>query len=913
MSREGISALERGISRAPHRDTFLLLVAALQLALDEQQEVEAAMRRERWVDAPSNESGDAFAPAEVPTARTLPVPLTPLTGREYEEAAVAALLRQEQVRLLTLTGPAGVGKTRLGIQVAATMQDAFADGAVFVALGPLHEPDEVLPAISQAVGVQESGTQPLEATLIAALKDQTRLVVLDNFEHLLVAGTTLARLLGACPTLKALVTSRSLLHLRGEHEFAVPPLAFPEEPATMPVEAIGRYPAVALFAQRARAVHPDFALTPSVSQAVASICKRLDGLPLAIELAASRIKMLSPAALLERLEQSLTMLSGGAHDLPERQQTMRAAIDWSYHLLTADERAIFQQLSVFRGGWTVTAAEVVCVLARDGASALVATSAPGLVLDVLTALVDQSLVRRLAAPKGAQGEQGADEEPRFRLLMTLREFAEERLEASGQADRVRRRHTDYYLSLAEQTDAMLVGPNQTRWLAMLEAEHDNLRTALRWTQEQDDVERGLRLAAGIWRFWYLHGHFTEGRRWLESFLALAEQRPETSPAVLARACTNAARLAFEQSVYQRTVALGEQAREIYRALGDKQGIAGIQLLLGLVAYDKGDLAGGIPLHEESVALYRELGQTRSLAMALNNYSRVVHDLGEYARSLAMKEESLALFRASGDQQGIAMVLNNMAGTLYEQGEYDRAALLYAEGLARYQELGDQQGIADTLRFQAYLAFYRGDFVDADALANACLPLYRALGDQYGVASTLIHLGAIACASREYGRALMLAEEGLQMARTLDAVPASASALLILGRATREQGDLPRSRALCLESLRRYRSAKRKAHVAEALEQFAETERRDGNAEGAARLLGAAIALREALGAPLAQGDREGFEGTVAALQIQLGAEALDAAMEVGRAAPIDDLIDDLVADVEVPPTHPLGQRVTSAT
>jgi predicted ATPase/DNA-binding XRE family transcriptional regulator len=424
-----IRDLERGVSRAPHRETLALLADALPNSHEERATLVSAARAMHGATPHPPQSRGARPPG------VLPIPPTPLIGREHEEAAVTHLLLRRDVRLLTLTGAPGIGKTRLAMQVAAGLCETFADGMVFVGLAAIHDPTLLLSALAQALGVRDAGSQSLDATLAAHLRDKGVLLVLDNCEQVVAAAPLLAHLLASCPELKILVTSRAALRIRGEQEFTVPPLALPDSRHLPGLDDLAQYAAVALFVHRAQAVKPTFALTPTLAAHVAAICERLDGLPLALELAAARIKLLSPQALMARLESSLALLTHGPADLPARQQTMRCAIAWSYDLLAEQEQRLFRRLSVFaRGWWTLEAAEAVC-----GAKG----ERPGDVLDALQALVDESLV--------VQGE-GADGEARYRLLELIREYALERLEASGEAETLRRRHAEYCLALAHEME-----------------------------------------------------------------------------------------------------------------------------------------------------------------------------------------------------------------------------------------------------------------------------------------------------------------------------------------------------------------------------------------------------------------------------------------------------------------------------
>ena len=738
-ARSGVSArsignMERGVRHRPRRDTLRLLAEALELSAPDRDRFEAAARR--W----------AAADPAPPSVGQLPVPPTPLVGRAEEVDAVRRRLLGDGAALLTLTGPAGVGKTRLALAVGAALDAALADGGRWVDLAPLADPAEVPAAVARAVGVGDVDDRRLHGVLTARLRERRLLLVLDNVEHLPGAAPFVDGLVAACPGLKVLATGRAPLGLRREQVLPVPPLPLPPRAAgPLPPETLARVPAVALFLQRARSVRPDFALTPENAAAVAALCVRLDGLPLAIELAAARVALLSPAAMLARLDRRLALPPWDAPDLPARHRTLAAAIGWSYDLLDPAERALFRRLGTFVGGFTLAAAEAVgggggaegaegtettrqsappsSSSAPGSAATPLAPSAPLPVstLDLLASLADRSLVRvdPSEEDEGGDAEAGA----RFGLLETIREHARERLELGGEAEEARRRHAAYYLALAERAEPELVGAAQPAWLDRLEREHDNLRAALRWATDRGEAETASRLGGALWRFWLVRGHLGEGRARLDAALALPG---ETPPAVRARACLGAGRLAREQGDLERAEARLDEALGLLRTLGDAAGEALALGQLGVIAYDRGDFPRSAARHEESLRLRRELGDTTGVAGTLTNLGEVARHRGDHARSVALHEESLALFRSLGDAWGTSLVLGNLGLGRHNLGDHARGAALLAESLSMKRALGDRVGTAESLDGMGMVALARGDAGEAARLLGAADALREAV-------------------------------------------------------------------------------------------------------------------------------------------------------------------------------------------
>jgi predicted ATPase/class 3 adenylate cyclase/DNA-binding CsgD family transcriptional regulator len=771
-------------------------------------------------------------PADFPPLKSLdnrpnnlPIQLTPFIGREQEMATVLDFLQREEVRLLTLTGPGGTGKTRLALQAAAELSEAFSDAVYFVNLAPISDPEFVVPAIAQTLDIKEIADQTLLSLLKASLHWKEVLLLLDNFEQVVGAAVYVAELLATCPVLKVIVTSRAALHVRGEQEFAVPPLAVPDPKHLPDLVTISHCEAVALFIQRAQSVKPEFQMTNANAPSVAEICVRLDGLPLAIELAAARIKVLPPQALLARLDQRLAVLTGGARDAPARQQTLRKTIEWSYNLLDAAEQRLFQRLSVFVGGCRLSAVEAVSeALGEERGKALA-----GVAL-----LIDKSLVQ--------QSEQ-EDEEPRLVMLETIREYGLEALAACGEIEATWQAHANYYLELAEEAEPELGGPQQAVWLERLERENDNLRAALRWSLERGEVRRSiemaLRLGGALGRFWEVRGHWSEGWNFLER--ALAGGKGVAVP-VQVKALKAAAHLAWDQGDSDRAEALSEECLARCREIGDTAGIALSLRLLGAIAYSRGNLGVAYARTEEALVLFREVGDKKGIAQSLANFAHVLREQGEYKRAIALQEETLALFRAVGNIEGIAFSLLQLARVIYvSQGDPATVRALLEEGRALCREVGHKDGMSWILSRLGEVFLQQGDTVKSRSLLEESVVLSREIG------------------KRNF-----------------------AWPLFVLGKVAESQGDYAAARARYEESVALGREVGDNLSIPFYLEGLAGMVAIQGDPAWAARLWGMAECLRETMGTPLPPVYHADYQRSVAVARTHLGKQAFAAAWDERR-------------------------------
>jgi predicted ATPase len=840
----------------------------------------------------------------------LPVQLTSFVGREQEIAEIKQLLASH--RLVTLTGPGGTGKTRLALHVAAEVLETFPDGVWLIELAPLSDAALLPRAVASVLGPREEPRQPALATLTQFLRTRNLLLILDNCEHVLEACAQLAdALLRECPNLRILASSREALGVAGEAPYRVPSLRIPDPRRLSPIETLAHYEAVRLFVERGAAVLPGFMVTDANAPALAQVCARLDGIPLALELAAARVSVLRVEQIAARLDDRFRLLTGGSRTAMPRQQTLRALIDWSYDLLAEPERVLLRRLAVFAGGWTLEAAETAC--AGDGLDHYD-------ILDLLTQLVNKSLAV-------AEREQGR--ETRYRLLETIRQYTLERLAASGEADAVRRQHLAYFVQLAERAEPNLRAFAMVVWLDRLEAEHDNIRTAMEWALETD-VEAGMRLAAALWWFWHLRGHANEGCDWLERGLSIEAIERGEQPIWPARAmirgkALNAAGFVrLNQAETEKGAVFAEESLAIFRELGPagKRGMAYAIQHLGWVAADRLDFTRAKSLVEDSLALFREAGDKFGMAESLHTLAVHTRADGDHERARALLEESLTLRKEIGDKDGIAYESSHLGDLAFWQGDHQRAIALYEQSLAGYREVGNQTYVARTLSLVGEMARLQGDYAKAATISETALAISREAGDEFAIAMSIGDLGTVAWSQGDYEQAAERYEEQLAIGRRTSDRIVIPNALFNLAGVARSQGDYEQAATLYAELLAfdawkpdalyglgrvarsRGEYAAARAHYAEAVAIWQAAGQRygirlslDGLAslaaaqallEQAARLFAAAEELHASF--QLAPGDRAEHDRDLAAAHAALSETVFAAAWAEGRAMTIEQAI-----------------------
>jgi predicted ATPase/transcriptional regulator with XRE-family HTH domain len=812
--------------RRPSPQLAELLAEALRVPAAERA---AFLRAARHAGAVEPLLSINLTPLAGRTPHNLPAPLTSFIGREVDVAKVGEYLARPDIRLVTLIGPPGIGKTRLSLQLAHEARANFADGVFFVPLAPIDEPDLAAPAIVQALGLVQTDQRSELERLKDGINDRQLLIVLDNFEQIAEgAAPLIPELLMACLRLKILITSRESLRVPGEWLYPVPPLSTPDEhlAKNSAAEAFDRFSALRLFAERAQAVRPEFALTPENIQPVAAICHRLDGLPLAIELIAARIRLMSPQVLLSRLTSDFMLHADGMRGVPNRQKTLHDAIAWSYDLLNRDEQVLLARLSAFAGGFTLDAAQAI-------------TQTPNAIAG-LTSLLDKSLLVRTFDVTGAA---------RFSLLMMIHDFARARLREMSEESSVRDRHAGYFLKIAEEADGALHGPQETVWLKSLELEHENLLTSLAWLldREESNLEEGLWLAAALGDFWYIRGYWTEGLQWLNRALTKAD---EHFPLVRAR----------------------------------------LLLLSGRLLIRRGDIGQALNCLQESLALYKEAGDKRGIARALEWLGFVAERQGNVQQEKALYEQSLALFQSANDQPGIAYLLVRLGYIAQQENDLERAASLLEESLILSQATGDKTSSAFALRYLGWIAFAKANLDQATKSFQSSLTLVQELNDKGVISGILNDLGELARVQGDYVEAAKCYEESLQLSQELGIKSRVPHVLHNLGHVALRRQDTWQARLLFEKALTTYRMADDEDDIiALCLRGLGGVASTRGEFERATRLFGAAEALLRA--EKMNPADLLEYNRHLARVRDQLVDITLESLLAEGRAMTIEQAIE----------------------
>jgi predicted ATPase len=831
----------------------------------------------------------------------LPLQLTSFIGREKEILEVKRLLLGE--RFVTLTGPGGTGKTRLALQVSADILELFPDGVWLVEFSSLSDPSLVAQSVAAVLGVRESAGRPLLTLLSDYLRSKELLLILDNCEHLLSAcAQMVTTLLQTCPNICILVTSREALNISGEFSFRVPSLSVPDARRLPELSVLSQYEAMQLFMERAEMVQPGFELTDTNAHAIVQICHRLDGIPLAIELSVARVKMMPVEQVAARLDDRFRLLTGGSRTALPRHQTLRALIDWSYDLLSEQERILFRRLSVFAGGWTLEAAEAIC-------------TGEGLerydILDLFTQLVNKSLIIPDAETNAPA---------RYRLLETIRQYARERLLEAGGGEKIRDRHLKYYLQLSEQAEPELRGPNQIAWLNRLEKEMDNIRAALEWAQDVD-LEFGLRMASALYWFWHIRTGKTEGIEWLErALIAESKKRGDdpltpTQALVRGKALNVVSSLMIMHTNAERAVALSQESLRLHEALGfsgqqglahalwnlaqgtsyhedlddawelasrsralfqevgDRFGVAQCLDHLGSYALMRAEYDEAKKIWEEDLALRRELGDKDGIAWSLSLLANLALWKGELEQAWTLYTESRNAFRENGNKWAVSIALSGMGSVKLSQGEFETAASLYEEALAYGRDMGDQNAIAGRRYDLARVAWSMGEYERATKMYEDTLAIVRRMDNKSALAGALIDLGTVAWVQGDLDLAARRYEESIALGREIEGQFTIGYALIGLGRVAYSRDDYATASSLYRQALVNFQETANQWNITYCLEAMAELAVAQGNMERAARLFGRTHDFYTQIKYLLSPVERQNHEQAVIATRNALGDEA----------------------------------------
>ena len=813
------------------------------------------------------------------TPHRIPRPLTDLLGREEEVSKVAARLVQR--RLLTLTGTGGLGKTRLAVAVSEILVDEFADGVWFVELAGISDPNLVIQSVASALGIREEAGRTLHDSLISFLRTRYLLLVLDNCEHLLEACATLAiEILDGCSGVKILATSRQALGITGEVNWPVPMLPVPDL-GHLPTDTdallavLNQVPSVRLFVERAESLQKDFALTPRNAISISRICQRLDGIPLAIELAAGNVKVLPIDQIYRRLDDVLRLLTRGSRTAEPRQQTLQATLDWSYDLLTDEERGLLKRLSVFADGWTLDAAELVCATTDEDD---IAASLPVIyrekLLDVLTSLIDKSLVQ--VAQR--------DDSIRYLMLETVRQYARVRLEESGENEVLRIRHRDFFLELSEAVDLNLRREELGEWLLRLEEDHENLLAALEYSIVEIGAETGLRFCRALSRYWIARGHLFEGREWCMRLLSkVAGHDRATVLDVIAD-------LASHQGDYFSARNYSEESLAIYRELGIRSGIASSLNRLGIVACNQDDYPTAQVNFAEGLAIYQEIHDQSGIAPSLLGLGKTANFRGEYERAKTFFEESLSIYKGVGDQSGVAGCWNGLGNVYYYLGDQTRAKQNYGFGLKIYQVIADRGGTAYSLNGLGIVALAQGDHTAARSCYEQSLAIYKEIGDRRGIACLLHDLGSVAELRKEHSAAMANYQESLTISQEIGDRRGVANSLGRLGRLYFAEGDLSEAREILRDSLIIQQEIGSVAGITDSLESFGNLLLLKGAIAESTILLAACKGLGTGNGPSVSPEDRNAFDRAIADVRQRLGEDEFDIAWARGSTMTLDNAV-----------------------